>query len=80
LLQTPKVTDGEWFKFGLDGEPASVATLPSNLILFVGLDDRVQRFPLHNRVLGIKAAGVPSAQTEVPASGDVFRSHGRNEF
>jgi hypothetical protein len=54
-----------------EGEPDSVATLPPNLILFVGLDDRVQRFPLHNRVLEIKTSVAPSAQTEVPASGDV---------
>jgi hypothetical protein len=54
-----------------EGEPYSVATLPPNLILFVGLDDRVQRFPLHNRALEIKTSVSPSAQTEVPASGDV---------
>ncbi|MFO1002862.1 MAG: hypothetical protein U0936_21230 [Planctomycetaceae bacterium] len=48
-----------------DGEPYSVATLPPNLILFVGLDDRVQRFPLHNRVLEIKAAVRPTAEEEV---------------
>ena len=54
-----------------EGEPDSVATLSPNLILFVGLDDRVQRFPLHNRVLEIKTSVAPSAQTEVPASGDV---------
>ncbi len=52
-------------------EPYSVATLPPNLILFMGLDDRVQRFPLHNRVLEIKTSEAPSVQTEVPASGDV---------
>jgi hypothetical protein len=54
-----------------EGEPSSVATLPPNLILFVGLDDRVQRFPLHNRVLEIKTSVAPSAQADVPASGDV---------
>ena len=53
-----------------EGEPYSVATLPPNLILFVGLDDRVQRFPLHNRVLEIKTSVAPLAESEVPASGD----------
>ena len=55
----------------LDGEPESIATLPSNLILFVGLDDRVQRFPLHNRVLEIKTAVVPSAKEEAPTQGSM---------
>lgn len=54
-----------------EGEPYSVATLPPNLILFVGLDDRVQRFPLHNRVLEIKTAGVPSAKEEAPTEGSM---------
>jgi hypothetical protein len=53
-----------------EGEPYSVATLPPNLILFVGLDDRVQRFPLHNRVLEIKTSVASSAQGDVSASGD----------
>ena len=54
-----------------EGEPYSVATLPPNLILFVGLDDRVQRFPLHNRVLEIKTAVVPSAKEEAPTQGSM---------
>jgi hypothetical protein len=53
-----------------EGESYSVATLPPNLILFVGLDDRVQRFPLHNRVLEIKTAHAASAQGDVLVSGD----------
>ena len=53
-----------------EGEPYSVATLPPNLILFMGLDDRVQRFPLHNRVLEIKTSVAPSALGDVSASGD----------
>ena len=54
-----------------EGEPYSVATLPPNLILFVGLDDRVQRFPLHNRVLEIKPSIAPLAESELPPSGEV---------
>ena len=53
-----------------EGEPYSVATLPPNLILFMGLDDRVQRFPLHNRVLEIKTSVAPATQGDVSASGD----------
>ncbi len=54
-----------------EGEPYSIATLPPNLILFVGLDDRVQRFPLHNRVLEIKTVGVSSAKEEAPTQGSL---------
>lgn len=54
-----------------EGKPYSVAMLPPNLILFVGLDDRVQRFPLHNRVLEIKPPVAPLAESEVPASVDL---------
>ena len=54
-----------------EGEPFSVATLPPNLILFVGLDDRVQRFPLHNRVLEIKTSGLSSAKEEAPTQGSM---------
>ncbi len=54
-----------------EGEPYSVATLPPNLILFVGLEDRVQRFPLHNRVLEIKTVGVSSSKEEVATQGSM---------
>ena len=54
-----------------EGEPYSVATLPPNLILFVGLDDRVQRFPLHNRVLEIKTSSLSSAKEEAPTQGSM---------
>lgn len=52
-----------------EGEPYSVATLPPNLILFVGLDDRVQRFPLHNRVLEIRNVTMSIGPSDAHASG-----------
>lgn len=54
-----------------EGAPGYIAKLPPNLILFVGLDDRVQRFPLHNRVLEIKTSGLSSAKEEAPTQGSM---------
>lgn len=47
--------------------PTSIATLPPSLVLLIGISERVQRFPLHNRVLEIKTIEKPVyADSETP--------------
>ena len=58
-----------------DGESlaVSVATFPPHLILFMGLEERMPRFPLHNRVLKINLIKKTSSGSVEATQGQIGR-------